>query len=379
MKKLAIIGASYLQAPLIIRANQLGFETHVFAWAANDVGETLAYHFYPISIIEKEEILQVCRKIQIDGICSIGSDLAVITVNYVAKEMNLIGNSLISTENSTNKSLMRRCFEENGDPSPRSICVDSADDERLEELSFPLIVKPVDRSGSRGIAKVLHDSELSAAIERAKSIGFLKKAVVEEFVEGHEYSVECISWEGKHELLAITQKYTTGSPGFVETAHMEPALITEDLRDRITGVVFHALESLEIQYGASHSELKVTPSGEIVLIEIGARMGGDVIGSDLVQLSTGIDFVKAVIQVAVGQKPDIERKEFRAAAVRFILSSDDLSALERVKKENPSLIVRESVGQIVEKTVTDSSERFGYFILSSSDPGQLLPYLPERD
>ena len=91
MKKLAIIGASYLQAPLIIRANQLGFETHVFAWAANDVGETLAYHFYPISIIEKEEILQVCRKIQIDGICSIGSDLAVITVNYVAKEMNLIG------------------------------------------------------------------------------------------------------------------------------------------------------------------------------------------------------------------------------------------------------------------------------------------------
>ena len=97
MKKLAIIGASYLQAPLIIRANQLGFETHVFAWAANDVGETLAYRFYPISIIEKEEILQVCRKIQIDGICSIGSDLAVITVNYVAKEITLIGNTLIST------------------------------------------------------------------------------------------------------------------------------------------------------------------------------------------------------------------------------------------------------------------------------------------
>ena len=379
MKKLAIIGASYLQASLIIRANQLGFETHVFAWAANDVGETLAYRFYPISIVEKEKILQVCREVQIDGICSIGSDLAVITVNYVAKEMNLIGNSLISTEQSTNKSLMRRCFEENGDPSPRSICVDSISDKRLEELSFPLIVKPVDRSGSRGITKVLHESELSAAIERAKAIGFLKEAIVEEFVEGHEYSVECISWEGKHELLAITQKYTTGSPGFVETAHLEPAMITTDLSDRIAEVVFHALNSLGIRYGASHSELKVTPSGEIVLIEIGARMGGDVIGSDLVRLSTGVDFVKAVIQVAVGQKPEIERTESRAAAVRFILSEDDLSVLERVKKENLSLVVHESVGQISEKTITDSSERFGYFILSSADPEQLLPFLPERD
>ena len=83
MKKLAIIGASYLQEPLIQKAKSMGLETHVFAWAAGDVGEKSADHFYPISIVEKEQILKTCQEIDVDGICSIASDLAMLTVNYV--------------------------------------------------------------------------------------------------------------------------------------------------------------------------------------------------------------------------------------------------------------------------------------------------------
>ena len=102
----------------------MGYITHVFAWAANDVGEKAADHFYPISVIEKEEILNKCREIGICGICSIASDVAVITVNYVAEKMGLSGNSVNSTGKCTNKHLMRIAFEENGDPSPKSILVD---------------------------------------------------------------------------------------------------------------------------------------------------------------------------------------------------------------------------------------------------------------
>ena len=130
MIKLAVIGASYLQEPLIQKAKELGMETHVFAWAANDVGEKSADHFYPVSIIEKEKILEICRGIGIDGICSISSDLAAITVNYVASEMGLPGNSMESCEKSTNKFRMRRCFEENGDPSPQSLRVRSVSETR---------------------------------------------------------------------------------------------------------------------------------------------------------------------------------------------------------------------------------------------------------
>ena len=203
-KKLAIIGASYLQEPLIRKAKENGLETHVFAWAAGDVGESMADQFYPISIVEKDQILQVCQEIGIDGICSISSDLAAITVNYVASVLGLTGNSMECTGYSTNKHEMRKRFSENGDPSPQSLLVESVEDLKNAELHFPMIVKPLDRSGSRGITKVWRYEELPAAIENAKEQGFEKKALVEEFAGGQEYSVETVSWKGKH---TVTLKY----------------------------------------------------------------------------------------------------------------------------------------------------------------------------
>ncbi len=241
MKKLAIIGASYLQEPLIQKAKSMGIETHVFAWAADDVGEKSADFFYPISIVEKEAILCKCREIGIDGICSIASDLAMVTVNYVAQQLGLTGNSVECTEKSTNKHKMRQCFEQNGDPSPRSILVDSTDDLRDISLNYPVIVKPTDRSGSRGITKLESSAGLQEAIDRAKGLSFERRALIEEFAVGQEYSVECISWCGEHHFLAITQKYTTGAPMFIETGHLQPAAVSEEQLQQVKEVVFHEL------------------------------------------------------------------------------------------------------------------------------------------
>jgi biotin carboxylase len=252
--KIAIIGASYLQLPLISKAKQMGIETHVFAWKTGDVGETEADFFYPISIIEKDEILEKCRVIGIDGVCSIASDLASITVNFIADRLDLIGNSTISSYVSTNKHAMRKCFEEHGIPSPKSIEVDDSFDHN-NSFSFPVIVKPVDRSGSRGITKVMNINNLRPAIEKAVEQSFCKKALVEEFVDGNEYSCESISWKGKHKIIAFTRKFTTGAPHFIETGHFEPAFSGEDasLVEKISSVIIKALDSLGIEYGASHS------------------------------------------------------------------------------------------------------------------------------
>lgn len=374
--KLAIIGASYLQLPLIEKAKSMGIETHVFAWAANDVGETAADYFYPISIVEKELILEQCVKLGINGICSIASDLAMVTVNYVAARMGLIGNSLDCTQKSTNKHLMRLAFEQNGDPSPKSLQVEGTGDLKDVHLCYPVIVKPVDRSGSRGITKLETESGLAEAIENAKTQGFEKTALVEEYAEGREYSVECISWEGKHHFLAMTQKYTTGAPGFVETGHLEPAPISELLLNRVKEIVFHALDSLGICYGASHSELKIDDSGRVVLIEIGGRMGGDLIGSDLVPLSTGVDYVKAVIDVALGKKPDVYAQERKAAAVRFVFAQEDIDILNDIKRNHPQILQKESVTSLFDHSVTDSSNRFGYYLLSSDNVSLLRHYMP---
>lgn len=377
MKKLAIIGASYLQEPLIRKAKAMGIETHVFAWAANDVGEKIADYFYPISIVEKETILQKCKEIGIDGICTIASDLASITANYVADKMGLTGNSMECTLQATNKHKMRKCFEKNGDPSPKSVCVQNIADLADIKLDYPIIVKPLDRSGSRGITKLVNSEKLEEAIEIAKEQGFEKCALVEEFAEGREYSVECVSWKGKHTFLAMTLKYTTGAPHFIETGHLEPAPISEDVMQKVQKVVFHALDSLGITYGASHSELKIDAKGNIKLIEIGGRMGGDFIGSHLVELSTGIDFVKAVIEIALGIEPKLElREKPQIAAVRFVLSQDDLVVLEQIKKEHPEFLVQESINNEKTGAVVDSSTRYGYYLLRAETIEELEAYMP---
>lgn len=367
-KNIAIIGASYLQLPLIEKAKEMGFVTHVFAWAANDVGEEAADFFYPVSIIEKDVILEKCREIGICGICSIASDLAMVTVNYVADALHLVGNSLESTQKCTNKHSMRLAFEENGDPSPRSYQVDSQTDLNSLIFDYPVIVKPTDRSGSRGIYKLYNSIKLVDAVKKAIDESFEKKALIEEFAEGNEYSVEYISYKGHHTFLQLTQKYTTGEPYFVETRHVEPAMVSEMTLLNIKAVVEHALNTLKVTNGASHSEIKIDNSGRIKIIEIGARMGGDCIGSDLVRYSTGYDYVKMVIEIATGDKPDFSKvcEETPVESV-FIINENDYQLFNKLIKETPEDILKvvdihpERIGH-----VTDSSNRGGCYIKKHS-------------
>lgn len=378
MKKLAIIGASHFQNPLILKAREKGIETHVFAWQCGDIGETTADYFYPISITEKELILDECRKIGVDGVLTIASDLANITASYVANKLGLTANGVDCVQKSTNKHLMRLAFEEGGDPSPRSVLLAPGDDIGCLDLDYPVIVKPADRSGSRGVSKVGNADALTKAISRAYGESFSEEVLVEEYVEGREFSVECISWQGKHAFLAITEKFTTGAPGFIETGHLEPARVSGEVLHNVQAIVFHALDTLGIKYGASHSEVKIDEGGVIKIIEIGSRMGGDYIGSDLVRLSTGYDYLSAVIDVALGVEPD-EASDLslgKQAAVRFVFDQEDLAVLDELKRNSPEILCYESSIKELNHEVVDSSTRFGCYIFSADSLADVAPYLP---
>lgn len=359
MKKLIIIGANNFQLPLILKAKEMGLETHVFAWEEGAVGKNEADFFYPISIIDKEAVLQKSKEIYPDGVISIASDLATITVNYIANELNLIGNSLLSTEISTNKYLMRQVLAENGLPCPKFRLVNN-ESTLVQDLSYPLIVKPTDRSGSRGVTKVDDVKFLEPSINRAIGESFNKNAIVEEFVEGKEYSVEMISWQGVHHFLQITEKETTGAPYFVEKAQHQPAQLSESLKMKIISIINDSLTVLDIKYGASHSEIIITKDSQIYITEIGARMGGDYIGSDLVYLSTGFDFVKAVIHVSLGIEPKIEINENNFSGACFVYPKHGkiVEIIDNSKKY--SEIVRTEIyvkkGDVVSE-VRESSER----------------------
>ena len=365
-KKLAIIGASYLQLPLVKKAKEMGIETHCFAWKDGAVCRTVADYFYPISIIEKDEILEKCQEIKIDGITTIASDTAVITVDYVASRMGLVSNPDEYSAITTNKYLMRQCFIDSGVPSPKFSLVDDMAHYQIKGFKFPLIVKPTDRSGSRGVEKVLDPVQLENAIQRAQKESFEHKAIIEEFVTGREISVESISYHGKHYVLQITDKVTTGAPFFVELEHHQPSSLSNEVQAKVKEIVLHALDALHIQYGASHSELKITEDGDIRVIEIGARMGGDFIGSHLVQLSTGYDFLRGVIEVAMGQFEEPIINEHNHSGVYF-LSEETKYLLPIIRNWGEySEIVDAFITRKELRNIECSGDRSGYLIYKSN-------------
>lgn len=372
-QKLAIIGANEFQNPLILKAKEMGFETHVFAWKAGDIGERTADVFHPVSIVEKEEIGRICLEEGVIACCSIGSDLAIHTVNHVQRLLGMPCNPEITDTVATNKYAMRRAFLDAGVPCPgfRKVS-DIPSEEALEGITFPLIVKPTDRSGSRGIFKVANYGELCRAVPHALLASFEKSAIIEEFLDGPEYSCESISHAGEHHILALTEKHTTGAPHFIETGHRQPSGIPQALHTSIHESVRDALKALHIQYGASHTEFKLTPSGEVRIIEIGSRMGGDCIGSDLVYLSTGMDYMAMVIDTACGRAPNLTPvREPSEAAIRFIFNRQDRAELALLATSAPETIWRAVCDEEhLSNAVTDSSNRHGYWITATK--GALL-------
>ncbi len=372
MKKIVIIGANDFQNPLILKAKEMGYETHVFAWQDGSIGERTADVFYPISIVEKERIYEECLKIRPSAVVSIASDLAAITVNYVAAKLNLPCNDEACVKVTTNKYEMRKCLKENGISVPRFYKQFEGEKVDYEnKISLPAIVKPTDRSGSRGITKITRYEEIEEAVNRSVKDSFEKSAIVEEYIEGEEYSCEAISYHGIHHILTVTKKYTTGSPHFIETGHIEPAGLDREKVSEIEKTITKALEALGVKNGASHSEFKIDAKGDVKIIEIGARMGGDCIGSNLVQLSTGYDFVKMVIDVGMGKEPDFTpiRKPSNAA-IKFMFNQQDYDQVNKFKEKHPQIVVYES--EITKnESVVDSSTRWGFVIFASDDRGLL--------
>ncbi len=365
-KRIAIIGANAAITMLINKAKEMGYETHVFAWQCGAPGETAADFFYPISIAEKEKILGVCRGLGICGVVSVTSDFAVNTVNYVARNLGLVGNSERTDLVARNKYYMRCALRDAGLYVPHFAAVgDSFSLSDIAGFSYPLIVKPTDRWSSKGVTRVDIQEDMEKAVQYAVDESFDNKAIIEEFMEGPEYSAECVCYHGQYWVLAFTQKQTTGNPHYIETGHIQPADISEEKKPEICQVIYRALEALDIQNGIAHAEFRLLGDGQVGIIEIGARMGGDCIGTDLTSISTGIDFLRIAIDIACGNKPcfDVVTKPSRVA-IRFIIKPEDLIEYEKLKQCNPDSIVRaDEFDSNFDHTVVDSSTRHGYYII----------------
>lgn len=371
-KKIAIIGANASICKLIRKAKDMGYETHVFAWKANAPGETEADFFYPISISDKQLILEKCRHIGPNGVTSVTSDFAYETVNYVASNLGLACNEEKSETLARDKFEMRKAFRECGLSVPEfAISVSSEDLPDLASLSYPLITKPSNGWSSKGVRRVDDEGGLASSIEYSRSQSMSGKVVIEEFIEGPEYSCECISYQGEHAVLAFTEKHTSGYPYYVEVGHSQPARLSVREKEKAVHAVLSGLKALGIKNGASHSEFKIAESGEVYLIEVGARMGGDCIGTDLVPMSTGVDYLADVIRVACGERPQLQFGNERNAEVRFFFTPEEQSGFIDHAQDRQLEIVEVAYEDGWSRTeVRNSSERYGHCLYFVGDKGE---------
>ena len=299
-KKIAIIGSGEMAVIIVENAKKMGVETHTFSNDLNDRVVGLSDEHHNISIFDTEKIVKECRKIGVEGVLST-TELTIHIAAIVSDALGLPGMPIDISEKITDKDFVRKKAKAVKNLYQPKYCVYVIGDHIPEDVSYPVVVKPTSMGGKRGVSVANNNDELKMAIEYAmESMPESKnRLIIEEYIDGgKEYSVESISSHGKHMVIQVTEKLSSGPPHCVELGHMQPAEISKDVRLKINRIIPELLGTVGVDNSTSHTEIKIL-NEKIYLIELNARSGGDHIAYPLTELSTGYPYIQGAINVAM--------------------------------------------------------------------------------
>ena len=381
-KRLLVLAAGILQVPVIKKAKEMGIYVMAADGNPNAVGLKYADKGIVVNITSEEGVLKVAREEQIDGVIHPCSEVSMNVMGRLNDELGLSGITREQAIRATNKHLMREAFEKGNAPSPKSFLTENVDDAWMHlqnDFSTNGILKPSRNSGSRGIAKVSRDMD-KADFVKAYDIAFNesrdKSVLIEQFIEGPEFSIEIIVWNGKVNVLTVTDKKTTGAPHFVELGHNQPSCFSATEVETLKAAAVAGVKALGVNNCACHAEAKLM-EGKAYLMEIGARLGGDFISTELTHLSTGIDMVAAAINVALGVEPDLKPKEEpKSVCIRYFCPKPgklvSIGNTEILKDPRVYLWeIYHKVGDVIPE-VTSSLCRSGHVIVTEETPQKAI-------
>ena len=313
------VGAGNYQKKGIEKAKEMGLLVIATDGNPDAPGLKIADLAYVIDVKNFEENLEIARKNVIDGILTIASEVGVRTVAYICQELKLPGITMEVADRCTDKDFMRKVFRNANVPVPISHSVFDLQEliQKVEEIGFPIVIKPADSAGSRGVKKVENNYELEDAFYNAMSYSGKKKVIVEEFMEGVESSVEAFVCENKINILALSDKVRTAPPYLMDTTVIFPSAYPLEIQHNIIDIAKQAINAVGIKMGAVHLEIMMTSNGPIP-VEIAARGAGFKIYSDILPNVTGIDILKATIQCALGDSADLSKTKAMASVLKFI-------------------------------------------------------------
>lgn len=321
MKRILIIGAGFLQDFVIRKAKSMGYEVHTVDADPNAIGFKHADYHAVVNIVDEKACLEYAKKNHIDGVLTAATDYGVLTAAYIAKEMDLPGLKYDVAKLIKNKYLVRKClFEHKVDDTEQAfeVNVDTDIDEISEKLTYPVMVKPCDGSGSRGASRVNSSEELKNACEYAMDGSITHRAEIETFIFGKEYGAESLVVNGGVHVLGVMQKWMTEPPYYAELGHSIPTDLNPEIEKKVINCVINAIKALGVNFGSINMDMLITPDGKVYIIDIGARMGGNMIGPCIVPYGTGVDYMAAMIQNAVNDPVDFSEKEKCAVATKLL-------------------------------------------------------------
>lgn len=319
-KAIMIFGAGINQLELIKAARMMNVMSIVLDPAINPPGKQFADFFYRVEGTDYETTKSIALKHKVNGIVTGQMEKPMRLMARLAQELNFIFHSLEVTEKSLDKWLMKKAFIEHKVPCAKGILIrrdEEISEKLLKDISYPSIIKPRDATSSQGVFRINNFNELIKYKPIAQSFSKNGEIIIEEFLEGSEFSVETITYNGLTTVIQFTEKFITSFPQTVEMGHLQPANLTDDNKKSISKIVIQAINAISSDNSAAHTELKLTDEGPKI-IEIGARLGGDFISSYLTLYSCGINMDKAAISVALGQSPDLQGSQNCFSYIRYL-------------------------------------------------------------
>ena len=300
MKKVLVIGAGFLQDFVIKKAKLMGYETLAVDMDPDAIGFKHADRHRIINIVDEEACYQFAKEEKIDGVLTAATDYGVLTAAYIAEKLGLPGISYESAKRIKNKYLVRKClFENKVDDTAQSYEVNENTniDEIKDIITYPVIVKPCDGSGSRGTSRVDASEELLNACTFAINSSLCRKAEIEPFIEGEEYGVESLVVNGEIHVLGVMKKWMTKPPYYAELGHAMPSGLPYEIENKAIICATKAIKTLNITSGSVNMDMIITNEGAIHIVDIGARMGGNMIGPCIIPYGTGISYVENMIEM----------------------------------------------------------------------------------
>lgn len=333
IKKILLLGGSAQQIVAIETAKRLGYYTVLCDYLEDNPGQYHADKFYLVSTTDKDAVLTVAMKENIDGILAYASDPAAPTAAYVAEKMSLPGNPYSSVEILCNKDLFRKFLKSNGFNTP---IAKGYSNKNIDTSIFtlPVIIKPVDSSGSKGATVLDSWKDLDRALEFAFSFSRSHRIIIEEFIEKkHKYLIggDIFVNEGKVILWGLLNCHRDDSVNsLVPVGKSYPLLLDDDDKNIVQSTLQSMINKLGISFGSVNVELVVDKNNKVWPIDVGPRAGGNMI-PDLLSMIFDVDVVEMAILVAMGEKIDSKAKDGKLFFATHNLHTDKNGLYKEIK------------------------------------------------